>query len=66
LAEVRKGVQGAQPDWGLLVAKLLDGRGVALGDLALLVKLELVTAGPDLPEGSQHATGRSGQDQQGA
>jgi hypothetical protein len=36
LGEVLKGVQGAEPDWGLLVAKLLDGPGVAVGDLALL------------------------------
>jgi hypothetical protein len=41
LGEVLKGVQGAEPDRGLLVAKLLDSPGVAVGDLALLAELEL-------------------------
>jgi hypothetical protein len=36
LGEVLKGVQGAEPDRGLLVAELLDGPGIAVGDLALL------------------------------
>ena len=78
LGEVLKGVQGAEPDRGLLVAELLDGPGVAVGDLALLAELELVAAGrrglPDLVagqpatccEGSRRTDARSGQDQQGA
>jgi hypothetical protein len=58
LAEVVKGVHGAEPDRGLLVAELLDGPGVAVGDLALLAELELVAAGrrglPDLVAGRPH------------
>jgi hypothetical protein len=77
LGEVVKGVQSAEPDRGLLVAKLLDGPGVAVGDLALLAELELVAAGrrcfPDLVAGRSHLSkghartdAGSGQDQNGA
>jgi hypothetical protein len=77
LGEVLKGVQGAEPDRGLVVAKLLDGPGVAVGDQALLAELELVAAGrrglPDLVAGRPHLSkghgrtdARSGQEQQGA
>jgi len=74
LGEVFKGVQGAEPDRGLLVAELLDGPGVAVGDLASLAELELVAAGcrglPDLVAGRPHLSkghactdARSGQEQ---
>jgi hypothetical protein len=45
LGEVLKGVQGPEPDRGLLVAELLDGLGVAVGDLALLGQVELLLGG---------------------
>jgi hypothetical protein len=35
LGKAFKGVQGAEPDRGFLVAKLLDGLGVQLGDAPL-------------------------------
>jgi hypothetical protein len=73
---VLKGVQGAEPDRGLLVAELLDGPGVAVGDLASLAELELVAAGcrglpdlvagrPHLPKGHARTDACSGQDQHG-
>ena len=77
MGEVLKGVQGAEPDRGLLVAKLLDGPGVAVGDQALLAKLklvaticsglgDLVAGGPDLLEGHIGTDACSGQDQHAA
>jgi hypothetical protein len=77
LGEVLKGVQGTEPDEGLLVAELLHGLGVAVGDLALAGERELllVVRGGlrDLAAGLPNplvshagADGGSGQDHQGA
>jgi hypothetical protein len=54
LGEALKRVQGAKPDRGLLVAKLLDGLGVQLGD-APLPGIDLVQA---LAAVSQQQVGR--------
>ena len=45
LGYVLKGIQGAEPDRGLLVAKLFDSLGIAVGQLALLSQVELVLSG---------------------